>query len=120
MQVRLLFFVGWRKERLFDSQFLSQSEYGIACNAVQPADLVDRYAVADSQFSEHVPGLDGVINCSAGTDAGLFLLYGRFFFFIVCVRELVEDIQRGSVAAVVWGEKWQVVFVLFFEDFGCA
>ena len=65
MQVRLLFFVGWGKERLFDSQFLSQSEYGIACNAVQPADLVDRYAVADSQFSEHVPGLDGVINFSA-------------------------------------------------------
>ena len=65
-----LVFCRMGKRALFDSQFLSQSEYGIACNAVQPADLVDRYAVADSQFSEHVPGLDGVINCSAGTDAG--------------------------------------------------
>ncbi len=120
MQVRLLFFVGWGKERLFYSQFLSQSEYGIACNAVQPAYLVDRYAVADSQFSEHVPGLDGVINCSAGTDAGLFLLYGRFFLFLLGFGDLVEDILRGAVAAVVGGQQGQVVFVLFFEDFGCA
>ena len=72
MQVRLLFFVGWGKERLFDSQFLSQSEYGIACNAVQPADLVDRYAVADSQFSEHVSGsrADYKLNDERSGDSG--------------------------------------------------